>query len=84
MYIEGHNHCFKHYFGVKILSETLFSPPLMKPGCGAKKKGLRGEVQRQTRWMEAREELGAGLGRPATDQELADRLAKPRNPATMF
>ena len=41
-------------------------------------------MQRQNRWMEARAELGAGLGRPATDQELADRLAKPRNPATMF
>ena len=23
--IEEHNHCFMHYFGVKTLSETLFS-----------------------------------------------------------
>ena len=23
-YIEEHNHCFMHYFGVKTLSETLF------------------------------------------------------------
>ena len=36
MYIEGHNHCFMHYFGVKALFETFFSPPLMKPGCGAR------------------------------------------------
>ena len=25
-----------HYFGVKTLSETLFSPPLMHPGDGAR------------------------------------------------
>ena len=36
MYIEEHNHCLTHYFGVKTLSETLFSPPLMKPGYGAR------------------------------------------------
>ena len=34
-----HNHCFMHYFGVKTLSETLFPPPLMKPGYGARFKG---------------------------------------------
>ena len=36
MHIEEHNHCFIHYFGVKTLSETLFSPPLKKPGYGAR------------------------------------------------
>ena len=39
MHIEEHNHCFMHYFGVKTLSETLFSPPLMKPGYGARSLG---------------------------------------------
>ena len=32
------NHCFIHYFGVKTLSETLFSPPLKKPGYGARRR----------------------------------------------
>ena len=36
MHLEEHNHCFMHYFGVKTLSETLFPPPLMKPGYGAR------------------------------------------------
>ena len=36
MYIEEHNHCFMHYFGVKTLCETLFSPPLMKAGYGTR------------------------------------------------
>ena len=36
MHIEGHKHCSMHYFGVKTLSETPFSPPLMKPGYGAR------------------------------------------------
>ena len=36
MYIEEHSHCFMHYFGVETLSEMLFSPPLMKPGDGAR------------------------------------------------
>ena len=36
LHLEGHNHCFMHYFGVKTLSETLFSPPLMEPGYGAR------------------------------------------------
>ena len=35
-HIEELNHCFMHYFGVKTLSETLFSPPLMKPGYGTR------------------------------------------------
>ena len=38
MYKEEHNHCFMHNFGVKTLSETLFPPPLMKPGYGARLK----------------------------------------------
>ena len=36
MHIEQHSHCFMHCFGVKTLSKTPFSPPLMKPG---QKKG---------------------------------------------
>ena len=36
MHIEEHNHCFMHYFSVKTLSETPFSPPLKKPGYGAR------------------------------------------------
>ena len=39
-HIEEHNHCFMHYFGVKTLSETLFSPPLMHPGDGARQPAL--------------------------------------------
>ena len=39
MHIEEHNHCFMHYLGVKTLSETLFSPPLMRPGHGARYGG---------------------------------------------
>jgi len=35
---------------------------------------LSDSVQRQKSWMEAREELDNDLGRPCTDQELADRL----------
>ena len=34
---QEHNHCFMHYFGVKTLSATLFSPPLMIPGDGARR-----------------------------------------------
>ena len=33
---EEHNHYFMHYFGVKTVSETLFSPPLMKAGDGTR------------------------------------------------
>ena len=40
MYIEGHNHCFMLYFGVKTLSETPFTPPLMHPGYGARSESL--------------------------------------------
>ena len=36
MHIEGHSHCLMHYFGVKTLFGTLFSPPLRKPGYGAR------------------------------------------------
>ena len=36
MYIEEHSHSFMHYFGVKTLSETPCSPPLMQPGYGAR------------------------------------------------
>ncbi len=36
MYLEGHNHCFMHYFGVKTLSEAHFPPPLMHPGYGTR------------------------------------------------
>ena len=36
MHTEEHNHCFMHYFGVKTLSETPCSPPLMQPGYGAR------------------------------------------------
>ena len=42
MQVEGHNHCFVHYFGVKTLFGTLFSPPLMKSGLKKEKKWLRG------------------------------------------
>ena len=42
---EEHNHCFMHHFGVKTLSETLFPPPLKKPGYGARRK-LSPRVQR--------------------------------------
>ena len=38
MHTEEHNHCFIHYFGVKTLSDTLFSPPLMQPGYGARQE----------------------------------------------
>ena len=44
MHIAEHNHCYMHYFGVKTLSETLFPPPLMKPGYGARSR-LRGLVR---------------------------------------
>ena len=43
MHIEEHNHCFMHYFGVKTLSETLFPPPLMKAGYGARFSCTLGE-----------------------------------------
>ena len=36
LYIEEHNRCLMHYFGVKTLSETFFFPPLIKPGYGAR------------------------------------------------
>ena len=32
MYIEEHNHCFIHYFGVKTLSDTLFFPAFNATG----------------------------------------------------
>ena len=38
MYIEEHNHCCMHYFGVKTLSETLFPPPVLHPGYGARQR----------------------------------------------
>ena len=38
MDIEEHSHCFMHYFGVKTLSETPFSSPLMQPRYGARYK----------------------------------------------
>ena len=46
IYVEEHNHCFMHYFGVKTLSETPCSPPLMQPGYGARydDTALREEV----------------------------------------
>ena len=36
MLIEEYKHCFMHYFGVKTLSETPCSPPLIQPGDGAR------------------------------------------------
>ena len=60
MHIEEHNHCFMHYFGVRTLPETLFPPPLKKPGNGARHED-RGVVP-------ARAVLrGAGHGRPRAD-----------------
>ena len=52
MHLEGHNHCFMHYFGVKPLSETLFPPPLMNAGYGAR-YGCRGGLPyfKPTGWV---------------------------------
>ena len=48
MYIEEHNHCFMHYFGVKTLSETLFSPPLKKPGYGTRHDKALATIRQDT------------------------------------
>ena len=41
MRIEEHNHCFMRYFGVKPLSGTLFPPPLVNAGYGARLGDVR-------------------------------------------
>ena len=47
---EEHSHCFMHYFCVKTLSETLFPPPLMTPGYGARwRRGSRNSASRGRR-----------------------------------
>ena len=61
-----------HYFGVKTLSETLFSPPLMKSGYGARYAGLPRDL---------RAERGAGAVRGGGGAALPLRRdAGPRGP----
>ena len=52
MHIAERNHCFMQYFGVKTLSETPFSPPLIKAGYGARLDSSA--PRQQARWVLAR------------------------------
>ena len=66
MPIEERNHCFMHYLGVKTLSETLCSPPLMKAGDGtrrelAARKTQEREDARRTAAAEGRDEFRVNL-----------------------
>ena len=63
MHVEEHNHCFMHYFGVKTLSETLFSPPFMK---SERVTGL-GRGVRRPRHFRVLEPLAAERGDGARD-----------------
>ena len=70
MYLEEHNHCFMHYFGVKTLSDALFPPPLMKPGYGARYETLNDDAKRKVYDKEGEE----GLKEQGNEDEQAAQM----------
>ena len=77
MHIEEHNHCFMQHFGVKTLSETPFSPPLIKAGYGARRDAERpGPPRGLRRVRRGRGRARAALG--SVGAEPVDRGSKER------